>query len=68
MLLHAMATITGVWEWRIVGGGEDRRHVNTPATAHTKCNGVDAGTSDMTERRGRRMRMCRRVRITEPGV
>jgi hypothetical protein len=24
-----MATITGVWEWRIVGGGEDRRHINT---------------------------------------
>jgi hypothetical protein len=24
-----MATITGVWEWRIVGGGEDRRHINS---------------------------------------
>jgi hypothetical protein len=21
-------TITGVWKWRIVGGGEDRRHIN----------------------------------------
>jgi hypothetical protein len=22
-------TITGVWKWRIIGGGEDRRHINT---------------------------------------
>jgi hypothetical protein len=32
-------TVTGVWKWRIVGGGEDRRHINTPParldTQHT---------------------------------
>jgi hypothetical protein len=31
MLLYTMATITGVWEWRIVGGGEDRGHINRRA-------------------------------------
>jgi hypothetical protein len=30
VLLYTMATITGAWEWRIGGEGEDRRHVNTP--------------------------------------
>jgi hypothetical protein len=30
MLLFTMATITGVCEWRIGGGGEDRRHSNIP--------------------------------------
>jgi hypothetical protein len=30
-----MLWITGVWKWRIVGGGEDRRYINS----HVACGG-----------------------------
>ena len=37
VLLYTMATIAGVWEWRIVGGGEDRRHINMPLLLRAGC-------------------------------
>ena len=42
-------------------------NINTPAQHTPHIDAVYAGTTDMTERRGRRIRMCRRIRITEPG-
>jgi hypothetical protein len=28
MVCYSILWITGVWIWRIVGGGEDRRYIN----------------------------------------
>jgi hypothetical protein len=28
MVCYSILWITGVWKWRIVGGGEDRRYIN----------------------------------------
>jgi hypothetical protein len=29
MVCYSILWIAGVWKWRIVGGGEDRRYINS---------------------------------------
>jgi hypothetical protein len=46
MVCYSILWITGVWKWRTVGGGEDRRYINM-----VKGCGCNQGTRKMNKKR-----------------